>query len=246
MKKELSQQKLKSLRKLQLKKFRTQEECFFVEGGKLVREALEKAKHLVKEVIVDEDTSNSFKEIDIPLFIANQQQLKSLSLLKTPSNCIAVLEQKPVSEITSDLVIYLDDIQNPGNLGTIIRLAAWFGIKDIVASPDTAEVYNPKVVQATMGGIFDVNINYLSPETFFENNNRFVYGATMQGENCYTITYEKEAVLVIGNEGKGISKKVEKYIDKMISIPKLGAGESLNAAMATGILISEMKRNDLS
>lgn len=246
MKKELSQQKLKSLRKLQLKKYRSQEKLFFVEGEKLVKEALKKAQYLVKEIIVLEDIAETFEQDEAHLIVASQTQLKSLSQLKTPSNCMAILEHIPKLDITSDLVLYLDDIQNPGNLGTILRLAAWFGINDIVASPNTAEIYNPKVVQATMGAIFDVNFNYLPPETFFENNNRTVYGASMYGETCYKTSFDKRAVLVIGNEGNGISKTVEKYIGKMISIPKLGTGESLNAAMATGILISEMKRNDLS
>lgn len=138
----------------------------------------------------------------------------------------------------------LDGVRDPGNLGTIIRLCDWFDVQELICSSDTVDCYNPKVVQATMGSMARVKINYQDLETFFNKNTLPVYGSYMDGEPIYTSQVAQDAVIVMGNEAQGISKKTLRYIQKRISIPQFGKAEveSLNVATASAILINEFKR----
>jgi RNA methyltransferase, TrmH family len=165
--------------------------------------------------------------------------------LSTPNNVLAVFEKKIVTApgtIKGKITIALDTIQDPGNFGTIIRTADWFGVEHIICSAGCADMYNPKVVQSTMGSLARVNIFYTDLTNWLQENNSFKkYAADLDGKNIGTIKNIKEAIIIIGNEGKGISNDVMKLVDEKITIPKIGDAESLNAAVATGIILSHLK-----
>ena len=153
-------------------------------------------------------------------------------------------ESKPIDN--SGLIVALDSIRDPGNLGTIIRLCDWFGVKELICSKETVDCFNPKVIQATMGSITRVNVSYMNLVPFLRGIETSVFGAFMEGENVYHKTLPKTGVLVMGNEANGVSKEVEAVITEKISIPRFGdlqATESLNVATATAILLSEFSRN---
>jgi TrmH family RNA methyltransferase len=178
--------------------------------------------------------------------LISEIDLKRISFLKTPNKAVAVFKIpifKPVD--TDHLILALDDIRDPGNLGTIIRLCDWFGIKDLVCSSQTVDCYNPKVIQATMGSITRVNISYVDLPSFLDEIESPVIGAFMDGGDVYEIDLPEKGVLVLGNEANGISKEIETLVNGKITIPRFGniqAAESLNVATATAILLSEFKR----
>jgi TrmH family RNA methyltransferase len=167
--------------------------------------------------------------------------------LSTPNSCLAIFkipEEKQI--VDSGLIIALDDIRDPGNLGTILRLCDWFGIKQVVCSKETVDIYNPKVVQATMGSITRVHVAYVDLVEYISKTNLPVFGTFMDGENVYNSNLPQEGIIVMGNEANGISEGIEKLIKNRISIPRFGdlqKTESLNVATATAIILSEFKRN---
>lgn len=238
----LSKEQSKRILSLHKKKFREQHKLFIIEGSKIIEQAIENNSECIQTIYTispEKYSSEKFKTVQV-----SESELKRISTLKHPQGDLAVchyLENK--SKPQSNLKILLDKIQDPGNMGTIIRLAAWFGVEEIVASPDTVDFYNPKVVQATMGGIFNVNITYRDLKPYLEETNLPVYGAILEGNNVYTSKLSKEGVLLMGNEGNGISADLIPLISHPITIPKFGTGESLNVAMATGILLSEFQRD---
>ena len=144
----------------------------------------------------------------------------------------------------NDWVVVLDTVQDPGNLGTIIRLCDWYGVRHLVCSTNTVDCYNPKVLQATMGSIARLNVHYVDVEPFLKESNKTVYGAFMDGDSVYDENFDEPGILVMGNEANGISESLKKYISKKVTIPQFGAAsaESLNVAMATGILLNEIRR----
>lgn len=227
---------------LQQKKFRKLEGSFIVEGRKLVKELV--ASDCAIEAIYGTETLNG---VDVELIDA--KTLKSISSLKNPDNFLAVAKIKEAKSVDfeSGLTIALDNISDPGNLGTIIRTADWFGVKQIVCSNDCVDIYNPKVVQASMGAIFRVNIVYSDLSEVLSDSTLTVYGAFMNGENIYSqpSIEIKNAVLLMGNEANGISEGLEQTVDTKITIPKAGESESLNVSTATAILCSEFLRNHL-
>lgn len=178
--------------------------------------------------------------------LITESELKKISFLTTPNTALAVFEiPKPKKIQENSLIVALDAVRDPGNLGTIIRLCDWFGISDLVCSTETVDCFNPKVVQATMGSITRVNISYLDLNQFLSDTKLPVFGAFMEGANVYETTLINKGVLVMGNEANGISKTIEALINNKISIPRFGniqATESLNVATATAILLSEFKR----
>ena len=186
--------------------------------------------------------------------LAEKEEIAKASLLQSPPSALAVFE-KPhhaidKGRIAKQLTLALDTIQDPGNLGTIIRVADWFGIEDIICSLDTADVYNPKVVQATMGAIARVRVHYLDLENFLrENEGTPIYGTFLNGEDIYKQDLTPNGIIVMGNEGNGISEKIAKLIRNRLFIPNYPLGratsESLNVAMATGIIWSEFRRRVL-
>lgn len=249
----ISQNKIKLINSLNKKKFRDQNRLFIAEGEKLIFELLH-SKIKVNEIFMRDDWQPSD---NIPSEIAcnkvAEQQLKKITQLNTSPPIIALCEipqnSMEANEWQHGLTLALDDVQDPGNLGTIIRLADWFGIAHIVCSQHTADVYNPKVVQATMGAIARVELHYTNLEAFLaaqSKNNIPIYGTFLDGDNIYTQELSKYGIIVMGNEGKGISPAIAQRINKKLLIPSFSSNathsESLNVSMATGIVLSEFKR----
>ena len=217
---------------------------FFAEGVKVIQELLQsnfELEHLYT-------TLNDFEEVQTAKrTLINEQELKKISALTTPNSCLAVFKMPVENQIiNSGLILALDDIRDPGNLGTIMRLCDWFGIKQIVCSKETVDIYNPKVVQATMGSIARVNVNYVDLKTFIRQTKLPVFGTFMDGDNIYQSDLPQNGIIIMGNEANGISAEIEKTVTSRLTIPRFGElqkTESLNVATATAIILSEFKRN---
>lgn len=238
----LSIQQKKFVKSLHLKKNRTKHGLFLIEGGKIVDELLE-SEFEVLGLFATKNWKGSFAG---SITEVTEKELAAISTLKTPNNVLAVAKQKKqcLGNNFSIPIIALDTIQDPGNLGTIIRTADWFGVQNIVCSESCVDIYNPKVVQATMGSIFRLNILVTSLTDFFKENNQLkVYGAMLDGENCFQKKLEpNHSVLLMGNESAGINPNLHPFIQEKITIPKFGHAESLNVSIATGILCAELLR----
>lgn len=238
----LSRSEVKYIQSLYHKKNRDAEDVFIAEGVKIIHEILYsdfkiKKIYALKEWIDKNNTHENIIEI-------NETELKKISGFETPNKVLAVVYKKStkkIPDLKNNITLVLDGIQDPGNLGTIIRTANWFGIKNIIASNDTADVYNAKVIQASMGSFTGLNIFYADVKLFLANNKILVCGAVLNGENISSIQKLNECLLIIGNEGKGIRDDIYPFIQKKISIPKFGNAESLNAAVATGIILWKLK-----
>lgn len=254
----LSKNQIKFVNSLKQKKERKELGLFIAEGSKVVLDLIN-SKIKVKQVYALPDFFNNNLPLDIEHYQINSSELERISLLTTPHEVVAICEIPnhilDLSVLKNQLTLVLDNIQDPGNLGTIIRTADWFGIKEIICSNESADVYNPKVVQATMGSIARVKVHYTDLENLFSKEikpqNIQVYGALLEGENIYKKQLSKTGIIVIGNESKGISEKIKTFITDKISIPsfsfhhsnsKEDEAESLNAAIATAIICSEFRR----
>jgi TrmH family RNA methyltransferase len=240
----VSKNQIKLINSLQQKKYRQIHKLFIAEGVKVIQELLQSnivLEHLYETESIFSNVSSSNKTM-----IA-ENDLKKISCLATPNNCLAIFKIPEAKEITSNgLILALDDIRDPGNLGTIIRLCDWFGIEQLVCSEQTVDVFNPKVVQATMGSISRVNITYLDLSKFLQKTQLPVFGTFMEGNNVYKEKLPSSGILVLGNEANGISPEVENCITHKLSIPRFGnlqLTESLNVATATAIFLSEFRRN---
>ncbi|ESU26760.1 rRNA methylase [Flavobacterium saliperosum S13] len=239
----LSKNQIKLITSLQQKKYRKQQQLFFAEGIKVIQELLNSNFELEHLFVTDA----VFPEVSkIKISTVTEAELKKISALTTPNNCLALFKipnERPISE--NGLIIALDDIRDPGNLGTILRLCDWFGIRQVVCSAETVDIYNPKVVQATMGSITRVNVTYTDVADYIEKTKLPVFGTFMDGENIYKSKLPSEGVIVMGNEANGISPEIEKLTENRIAIPRFGdlqQTESLNVATATAIILSEFKR----
>jgi len=239
----LSNNQLKLIVSLQQKKYRQKHKLFVAEGVKVVEELLGSSFVLEK----------LFSTNDCAIDVASNQkieitsaELKKISQLKTPNKVLALFQIPEEKEISSEgLVVALDAINDPGNLGTIIRLCDWFGVSQLVCSSDTVDCFNQKVVQASMGSLTRVPVIYTDLLAFLEVTKVPVFAADMNGKNVHKTTLPKEAVLVMGNEANGISNKIMDLLHNKISIPRYGdtqETESLNVATATAILLSEFMR----
>lgn len=246
----ISKNKIKYIRSLEQKKTRREEGVFVAEGPKLTGDLLghfhcrylaATAKWMEVHPLVQADEKE----------VASPDELQRASLLKTPQDVIAVFEQRKeqvdASVTATQLCLALDDVQDPGNLGTIIRIADWFGIEHIFCSFGTADVYNPKVVQATMGALARVHVHYLSlKELIGSLKNIPVYGTFLDGTNIYTQSLSETGLIVMGNEGNGITPEVRSLINRKLFIPNYPTGketsESLNVAVATAITCAEFRR----
>lgn len=239
----VSKNQLKLITSLQQKKYRRQHKLFIAEGIKVVQELLNSNIRLYHLFTVENVFENA--SADKTTLITNAE-LQKISTLSTPNICLAMFEMpedKPVPD--SGLILALDDIRDPGNLGTLIRLCDWFGIENLVCSQECADVYNPKVVQATMGSLSRVNIVYADLEVYLTHTKLPVYGTFMEGENIYTQVLQQEGIIIMGNEANGISRAVENRVTQKISIPRFGSlqkTESLNVATAAAIVLSEFRR----
>lgn len=240
----VSKNQIKRITGLHQKKFRSEQELFIAEGFKVVQELFQ-SHYEIQEFYSTDATLQLNNEVRPE--IISEADLKKISCLKTPNTCLAVFKithSKPIKY--EGLTLVLDDIRDPGNLGTIIRLCDWFGIEQLICSEETVDVYNPKVIQATMGSIGRVNVVYTSLRTFLSKTTQPIYGAFMDGNVVYEAELPSNAVLIMGNEANGVSPQIEALIQKKITIPRFGKlqkTESLNVATATAILLSEFRRN---
>ena len=238
----VSKSQIKFINRLKHKKYRVQDQLFIAEGVKTILELL-KASIIPHQIY----TTQSFNYDARKETIVSEHELKQISSLSTPNQALAIFEiPKPKPLQMEGLIIALDAIRDPGNLGTIIRVCDWFGIEDLICSSNSVDCYNPKVIQATMGSIARVNIHYLDLKEFLNNNELPVFGAYMDGDNVYKTDLPSSGILILGNEAQGISTEIESCIDQRISIPRFGRSqvtESLNVATAAAILISEFKRS---
>jgi len=188
------------------------------------------------------DTHN---EITVPVTKIEQFELERISALQTPQQVLLVIKQKlPTDEpiVTGKITLLRDGIKDPGNMGTIIRTADWFGIDQLICTNDCVDIYNPKVVQASMGSITRLKVWYEDVQPLLQNATVPVYGAFLDGTDVYTLPQSKEGILVIGNEGKGIRSELQSFITQRVTIAKKGGAESLNAAIAAGIIMSVLTR----
>jgi len=248
----LSLSKLKYLKSLHQQKFRDENREFVVEGPKMVAELL-KSDFVITGIYALKTWISGQRDISVfnekLVEIISPAELARISNLKTPNEVLATVkipERDFDESIYDDLVLMLSQISDPGNLGTIVRIADWFGIKNILCSPDSVEVYNPKVVQASMGSLFRVKVNYADLKEVLTNlkNNLPVFGAYLEGRNIYTESLPNKGIIIIGNESRGIDENLETFITKKLFIPSFSGGaESLNASVATAIICSEFRRN---
>lgn len=234
---------------LSQKKNRQKERCFVVEGTKCVLDTIDHFRR--KYLFATQEWADARPEYGA--VVATKTQMERMSMLTTPTDVLAVYEMPDVSAlddfagVEQDLSLVLDNVQDPGNLGTIIRIADWFGIRRVFCSEGTVDVYNPKVVQATMGAISRVGVVYVNlPELFERYAHLPVYGTFLDGINIYKEELSSAGFIVMGNEGKGISPELERYMTKRLLIPSFPVGvptsESLNVGMATAVIVSEFRR----
>lgn len=236
----LSKNELKYIQSLCQKKQRSAERLFIAEGVKLAAELLAYGYPVEKIYALDEWEA---PDLHLPVTRISSMEMEKISSLQTPNQVLVIARQKePDGEPVwkKKITLVLDGIQDPGNLGTIIRIADWFGIDQIVASHDTVELYNPKVIQSTMGSFLRVSIWYRDLKTLLSAPQVPVYGALLNGTSMYRIQPIEEGILVIGNESKGIRDNILPLITDAVTIPRIGKAESLNAAVATGILLSQL------
>ncbi|MES2575104.1 MAG: RNA methyltransferase [Bacteroidota bacterium] len=240
----VSKNQIKLITSLQQKKYRQTNQLFFAEGIKVIQELVASNFELVHLYTTQNDFEGVSKEKKI---IISETDLKKISALATPNTCLALFKipaEKKVIE--SGLILALDSIRDPGNLGTILRLCDWFGIDQLICSKETVDIYNPKVVQATMGSIARVNVNYIDLESFLNQTKLPVFGTFMNGTNIYKTDLPNEGIIIMGNEANGISPQLEKLAKKRLTIPRFGnlqKTESLNVATATAIILSEFRRS---
>lgn len=247
----LSKNKLKYIRSLKEKKYRSEYGTFVAEGNKLVNDLLPYMKCQLLVATPDYLSGLDIYSMDIEEVVeVNEVQLAQASFLQNPQQALAVFYQPEYDNainIDGQLILALDGIQDPGNLGTIVRLADWYGIKHIFCSFDTADIYNPKVVQATMGALARVNIHYVDLISFLDKNSQTpIYGTLLDGEDMYRQELTPDGIIVMGNEGNGIRSDIEKRITRKLYIPNYPKGhitsESLNVAVATAIVCAEFRR----
>lgn len=252
----ISKNKARFIVSLQKKKVRDEEGLYVIEGDKIVREFLA-AKIPVKMLLAKPEFLNSLSPDMINESIETEEvsfeDLKQISTLKTPHNALAVVyisdRKINLQEILSELCVALEFVQDPGNLGTIIRAAGWFGIRHIICSADCVDVYNPRVIQASMGAILHVNVQYFDLRELLYTAYEMeipVFGTVLEGKSVYDHKLNNKGVIILGNESKGISEKLVPFITEKIMIPKFSSAtasiDSLNVGMAASIVFSEFRR----
>lgn len=250
----ISKNKIKFINSLSLKKYRDESGLFIAEGDKLINE-LVSAGFSFETLILTEKYSTEYESVSCEKIITTDSEIKKISSRETPTGIIAVCRKKQnqisISNIINKTVIALDGVQDPGNLGTIIRLASWFGIENIICTLNTVDCYNPKVIQSTMGAIAHVDISYTDLCCFIKDARSkgiHIYGTFLDGINIYKSKSLESGIIIFGNEGNGISKEIESLTETKLLIPsfnKSEAVESLNVSIAAAIAISEFKRRTI-
>jgi TrmH family RNA methyltransferase len=256
----ISKNKSKFIISLQKKKVRDEEQLYVIEGDKIVREFLAAAipvhSLVAKPEFLSSLTTDLTRHVE-EISDTSYEELKQISTLKTPHNALAVIRMNEKSmnlpQIFKELSVVLDFVQDPGNLGTIIRAAGWYGMKNIICSPDCVDVYNPKVIQASMGAILNVNVFYSDLKEFLNSalkSNLPVFGTFLEGESIYSYDLDNKGIILLGNESKGISEDLLPFVTSKIMIPRFSETkqgiDSLNVSMAASIVFSEFRRRSIN
>lgn len=245
----IAKAEVKYIQSLAHKKFRETERCFVVEGLKMVEELITENPSSIKKLYAVDQWAGEYASSlpkQIIVHVVEEFELEKMSGLKSPDGLLALVEM-PILELSdfvpNGITVVLDHIQDPGNLGTIIRSCDWFGVKNLVCSADTVDAFNPKVVQAAKGSLPRVNIFYADLKTFFISHTHLpVYAAVLNGQSIHTVDFSLPCMLLMGNESKGISPEIRLFATHEITIPQKGRAESLNAGVATSIILSSMTR----
>jgi TrmH family RNA methyltransferase len=242
----LSKLKVKYIQSLGQKKFRDEHNVFVAEGPKTVLDLAKESSLRIQAIYALPEWLSEYRKAfgSTEIVELSEMELEKISLLKTPNEVLAIVEKPLMREIDQEdegIILALDSIQDPGNLGTIIRIADWFGVKNIVCNEGCADIYNPKVVQATMGSIARVNCFYTDLAIWLQQNEKLrVYATVLDGQPITKMNKISSGIILVGNESRGISGEILERANVRITIPKLGGAESLNAAVATGIILSHV------
>ena len=236
----ISKNKIKFIKSLSLKKNRVKAQLFVAEGEKIVNELLN-SKFEIEQIYATKQFSGIYSSDKSAVTVVSSEELSRISNLTSPNNVLAIVRvSQQELEKNTGITLVLDDVNDPGNLGTIVRMCDWFGVSQIICSNNTVDCYNSKVVQSAMGSLFRVNITYLDLTTYLTNIDTPIYGAYMNSVNVRGQEFPKQAHLIMGNEANGISESISKYITNKVSIKNIGENaESLNVAVATSILLHE-------
>ena len=244
----ITKNQIKYINSLQQKKFRVENQSFIVEGAKSVLELLKSNFKTDMLFVTNEflnENENVLQNLPFPVEIANQADLEKAGSFTSNNAALAVVKTKENVELLvqeSEFALILDDIRDPGNLGTIIRVADWYGIHKIICSHSTVDFYNPKVIAATMGSFTRTNLYYTNLEQFIKNQSVNIYGTLLNGDNIHQTKFSSSGYIVIGNEANGISPTIEPLITHKITIPRFGQAESLNAGIATAVVLDNLRR----
>lgn len=243
----ISKQRTKYIKSLKLKKYRKKAAAFLVEGAKNVTELIS-SSYSIEELFVTDKFLKEYSHLDLSKInytICSAKELESVGTFQSNEYALAIalMQDEPLDISSVNYVIALDEVSDPGNLGTIIRIADWYNISTIIASNGTADLYNPKVINASMGSFTRVNVFYKDLEDVFKNHpDMQVYGAVLDGEDIHNVSFEQSGIILLGNESNGISPSLSKYITKKITIPRLGEAESLNVAVSSAIICDNIFR----
>ena len=244
----ISKQRAKFVKSLKLKKYRKKATSFLVEGAKNIIELIH-SDYDIEYLFVTEKFLNAYPNLNISgidLTVCSEKELESFGTFQSNEYALAVarMKTKPLDISKEKLVLALDDLSDPGNLGTMLRIADWYGLRTVIASKNTADFYSPKVINATMGSFTRVHVHYVNLADFLSGNiSHKVYGAVLNGENIHLVEFEFPAILLMGNESTGINTSLLSIVYKKITIPRIGGAESLNVAVSTAVICDNMLRD---
>lgn len=245
----ISKKWIKLINSLQLKKYRKLHHSFLVEGAKSVLEVLH-SDHTINTLFTTDDFYQKhirlLQKQSFELQIVSGEDLEKTGVFQTNNACLAIVQTKPntpLSITNSEYALVLDEVKDPGNLGTIIRIADWYGINKIICSATTTDLYNPKVIAASMGSFTRVGLYYCELGQYFSTmETKPVYGAFLEGSNIHNLTFEPSGYIIMGNEAQGISAELEPFVHHKIHIPRFGGAESLNVGIATAVVCDNLRR----
>ncbi len=244
----LTKNEIKFIKSLQIKKYRDSNKLFVVEGEKMVNELLSQSTFKIDTLFCTADYNLKSENISFNTIEISEKDLEKISAFKSPNKVLATVKMRDKKSIDfnkSNLILILDNIKDPGNLGTIIRTAEWFGISQIIASEQTVDVYNPKTIQASMGAFYYIQFSYQNLELLIpelKENDFVITGATLSGKNIYVSNFSRKTALIMGSESHGIKQQILSKLDQELLIPSTGNSESLNVGIAAGIFLSEYSR----
>ncbi len=254
----ITREQIKYIRSLQQKKFREEYSCYVAEGLKIICEVISNQSSDIEFLVCTPKIKNQlkigFRNQEMKIIEVSEKEFSRISNQKTPQEALAVLRMRKhlnlPDKIEKGLILALDRIQDPGNLGTLLRIADWFGVKDLICSDDSVDLYNPKVIQASMGAFLRVNVHYGNLGNLLtglkENQGYTIYGTTLDGNNIYNEEFSSKSILILGNESSGLSESVKAITDRQVMIPNYGTGnektESLNVSVAAAVICSEICR----